>query len=166
MQFEKNDDSSHTITATRPGHDSIHPSTDFSEKALSENDPADDDLADHKPADNEPVTMDPEQAQPPAPIEIDGGYGWICVVCVFLINAHTWGINSVRSRDLQTTLYLLIFVAISPMVSFWPIIWSQIHFRGHQTSILPLSEVFPSVWPNSLRRSQQSRLEYGGQGLP
>ena len=24
----------------------------------------------------------------------DGGYGWICVLCCFLINAHTWGINS------------------------------------------------------------------------
>ena len=24
----------------------------------------------------------------------DGGYGWVCVVCCFLINAHTWGINS------------------------------------------------------------------------
>ncbi|OQV04999.1 hypothetical protein CLAIMM_09803 [Cladophialophora immunda] len=24
----------------------------------------------------------------------EGGYGWICVVCTFLINAHTWGINS------------------------------------------------------------------------
>ncbi|KAJ5089507.1 hypothetical protein N7532_008191 [Penicillium argentinense] len=24
----------------------------------------------------------------------DGGYGWICVACVFWINAHTWGINS------------------------------------------------------------------------
>ena len=27
----------------------------------------------------------------------DGGYGWVCVACVFWINAHTWGINSVRS---------------------------------------------------------------------
>ena len=27
----------------------------------------------------------------------DGGYGWVCTACVFLINAHTWGINSVRS---------------------------------------------------------------------
>lgn len=27
----------------------------------------------------------------------DGGYGWVCVVCVFLINAHTWGVNSVRN---------------------------------------------------------------------
>lgn len=25
----------------------------------------------------------------------DGGYGWICVVAVFLINAHTWGVNIV-----------------------------------------------------------------------
>ena len=24
----------------------------------------------------------------------DGGYGWVCVACCFLINAHTWGINS------------------------------------------------------------------------
>ena len=25
----------------------------------------------------------------------DGGYGWVCVMCVFLINAHTWGLNFV-----------------------------------------------------------------------
>ena len=25
----------------------------------------------------------------------DGGFGWVCVVCVLLINAHTWGVNSV-----------------------------------------------------------------------
>ena len=25
----------------------------------------------------------------------DGGYGWVCVACVFWINAHTWGLNSV-----------------------------------------------------------------------
>lgn len=30
--------------------------------------------------------------QPP-----NGGYGWVCVICVALINAHTWGINSVRT---------------------------------------------------------------------
>lgn len=32
----------------------------------------------------------PEQgdAQP------NGGYGWVCVVCCFCINAHTWGLNS------------------------------------------------------------------------
>lgn len=24
----------------------------------------------------------------------NGGYGWVCTVCVALINAHTWGINS------------------------------------------------------------------------
>lgn len=126
MQLEKNDDSSQAITASPPGHGSIHPSTDFSEKTLSENDPADDDQADHDPADNEPVNTDPEQAQPPARIEVepppDGGYGWVCVMCVFLVNAHTWGINSVGSRGLQTMLDLLIFVAISHMVYFWHII--------------------------------------------
>ena len=25
----------------------------------------------------------------------DGGYGWVCVGCVALVNAHTWGLNSV-----------------------------------------------------------------------
>jgi len=31
------------------------------------------------------------------PVERDpvSNYGWICVVCVFLINGHTWGLNSV-----------------------------------------------------------------------
>ena len=30
----------------------------------------------------------------------DGGYGWVCVICFLLINAHTWGVNSVRTiRD-------------------------------------------------------------------
>lgn len=24
----------------------------------------------------------------------NGGYGWVCVVCFFWINAHTWGLNS------------------------------------------------------------------------
>lgn len=28
----------------------------------------------------------------------DGGYGWICAACVFFINAHTWGVNSVSTR--------------------------------------------------------------------
>lgn len=28
----------------------------------------------------------------------DGGYGWVCVTCVFWINANTWGINSVSQN--------------------------------------------------------------------
>jgi hypothetical protein len=26
----------------------------------------------------------------------DGGYGWVVVGCIFLINAHSWGMTSVR----------------------------------------------------------------------
>ncbi|KKY13477.1 putative mfs transporter [Diplodia seriata] len=34
-------------------------------------------------------------ASPQAPLPPpDGGYGWVCVGCVVLINAHTWGVNS------------------------------------------------------------------------
>lgn len=98
---EKHDDSSRTITTISLGHDSIVPSTDLSDKALSKNDPVD----------NGPVTSDTEQAQPLAPTEVDGGYGWVCVVCVFLVNAHTWGINSVRSHCLQASLNSLISFA-------------------------------------------------------
>lgn len=28
----------------------------------------------------------------------DGGYGWVCVASVFMINAHTWGLNFVSSH--------------------------------------------------------------------
>jgi hypothetical protein len=28
----------------------------------------------------------------------DGGYGWVCVVCIFFMNSHTWGINSVSGN--------------------------------------------------------------------
>ncbi|KAK8246977.1 major facilitator superfamily domain-containing protein [Phyllosticta capitalensis] len=38
-----------------------------------------------------PVVAQPETAPPVSP---DGGYGWVCCFAVFLINAHTWGINS------------------------------------------------------------------------
>ena len=31
----------------------------------------------------------------------NGGYGWVCVTCVALVNAHTWGINSVRCQFLH-----------------------------------------------------------------
>ena len=56
---------------------------------------------------------DPEQLSPPQGSNLagppDGGYGWVCVACCFFINAHTWGINSVRrpsslARSLLTLL--------------------------------------------------------------
>lgn len=141
VHSEKGGGSSYTMTAAVPDHDAIHPSTNFSETVLSKNGTADDNL------------VDPEQTPSSAPIEVDGGYGWMCVLCVFLVNAHTWGINSVRPHSWS-------------LVSFWPTIWTQIHSQEHQTSTMPLSEASPSVWLNSSRQSQPSRLECGVQELP
>jgi hypothetical protein len=31
----------------------------------------------------------------------NGGFGWVCTICVFLINANTWGVNSVCSSRPQ-----------------------------------------------------------------
>jgi hypothetical protein len=43
---------------------------------------------------------DSEQTERPQPkppdIPPDGGYGWVCVACVFLINGHTWGKHQAR----------------------------------------------------------------------
>lgn len=43
-------------------------------------------------------TPDPErrsdETKTEAGVPPDGGYGWVCTACCFLINAHTWGINS------------------------------------------------------------------------
>ena len=30
----------------------------------------------------------------------EGGYGWVCVACVALVNGHTWGINSVCFQEM------------------------------------------------------------------
>ena len=29
------------------------------------------------------------------PVPPNGGYGWVCTLAVFLVNAHTWGVNAV-----------------------------------------------------------------------
>jgi MFS family permease len=39
----------------------------------------------------QPTTVSDDKASDLPP---DGGYGWVCVACNFLINGHTWGINS------------------------------------------------------------------------
>ncbi|EED14710.1 MFS transporter (Mch2), putative [Talaromyces stipitatus ATCC 10500] len=110
-QLAKNDDPSHAVTVS---YDAIRPPTEPSEKTSAEN-------AGDDPVDNEPVITDPEQAGPSTRIQVepplDGGYGWVCVMCVFLVNTHTWGINSVGLRGLHAMFDLLILVATWHMAS-------------------------------------------------
>lgn len=37
----------------------------------------------------------------------DGGYGWVCSVSLLFINAHTWGVNSVRELSASHRVSLL-----------------------------------------------------------
>lgn len=41
------------------------------------------------------ITVEPRDEKDP-----NGGYGWVCVACVFGINAHTWGLNGVSNNAL------------------------------------------------------------------
>lgn len=45
------------------------------------------------------LTEPPTNAISVEDVPPDGGYGWVCTACVFLVNAHTWGINSVSLRS-------------------------------------------------------------------
>jgi hypothetical protein len=37
--------------------------------------------------------------QPTKDVIPEGGYGWVCVACCTIINAHSWGINSVSDKS-------------------------------------------------------------------
>ncbi|KAJ5312843.1 hypothetical protein N7508_003673 [Penicillium antarcticum] len=47
-----------------------------------------------KSAPNPTAHANPEEPSPSQEAIREGGYGWVCVACVFLMNAHTWGINA------------------------------------------------------------------------
>lgn len=76
----------------------------------------------------------------------NGGYGWVCVACVFWINAHTWGINSVGSSALKTVTDFFVWlkkISNSPTVSFLHTISTTITFPMPTHSNLLLSAACP-----------------------
>ncbi|KAK2024770.1 major facilitator superfamily transporter [Colletotrichum zoysiae] len=58
----------------------------------------------------------PTSHQPRGHVEFkEGGYGWVIVGCVFLINAHTWGLNSSYAIFLAYYLHSGAFPGASPL---------------------------------------------------
>src|ERR1700760_9512 len=52
---------------------------------------------------SKPQDVEDQTEQTPTPLR-DGGYGWVCVGCNLMINAHTWGI--VASYGVVLSYYL------------------------------------------------------------
>ena len=50
----------------------------------------------------QPEVNPPQDAVLIEDVPPDGGYGWICTACVFMLNAHSWGINSVSLLSSET----------------------------------------------------------------
>lgn len=80
----------------------------------------------------------------------DGGYGWVCTACVFLINAHTWGVNSVSSRRLFFTCVSADDTGMGRLPGTLPF---QLNIpRSHRTTIRPDRRSFYIPSPPNLPR--------------
>lgn len=55
-------------------------------------------MDEERPAQQAPSRASSSSAAQPTDCP-DGGYGWVCVACVFAINGFTWGVVAVRVRD-------------------------------------------------------------------
>ncbi|TQN69968.1 putative transporter MCH2, partial [Colletotrichum shisoi] len=62
-----------------------------------------------------PTSPDGDRSSEPVEFK-EGGYGWVVVGCVFLINAHTWGLNSSYAVFLAYYLNSGAFPDASPIV--------------------------------------------------
>lgn len=68
--------------------------TTMNEKDITESSAASENPSSTMGVDEEPPSPAPSPPSDPAQQPPNGGYGWVCALCVALINAHTWGLNS------------------------------------------------------------------------
>jgi hypothetical protein len=61
------------------------------------------------------LTTRPSSAPHPIDVPPNGGYGWICVLAVATINAHTWGLNSAYAVFLAHYLSTSAFAGATPL---------------------------------------------------
>ncbi|KAI6377105.1 hypothetical protein ACKVWC_009026 [Pyricularia oryzae] len=70
---------------------------------------------------DETTAVQPQHSRPPSPEVVEekefkeGGYGWVIVLAVHLLNAHTWGINASYSVFLAYYLRSGAFAGASPI---------------------------------------------------
>src|SRR6185437_2176856 len=67
----------------------------------------------------------------------DGGYGWVCVACMFFISANTWGVNGVRT----TSSFARTLLRLTSNLGFWGLpcpLLSNRYFPWHYGNIVCL----------------------------
>ncbi|VUC28942.1 unnamed protein product [Clonostachys rosea] len=109
------------------------------------------------------AVIEPSNSVSVQPTPPNGGYGWVCTLSVFLINAHTWGINSswavimahlsTQSDQIKTTHFqwaLVGGISISQALLISPIVNPLINFMGlRMTLIIGTKLVFVSLLASS-----------------
>jgi hypothetical protein len=77
---------------------------------------------------------------------LDGGYGWVVVACVFGINGHTWGLNTVCVKDSRFAYLSDVVIVIWSLPGSLPV--DRPFPRRHQTSlrICRRTVYFPSAY--------------------
>ncbi|OBT84632.1 hypothetical protein VE02_05476 [Pseudogymnoascus sp. 03VT05] len=101
-------------TAASPSTEKPHTAANAADADQLTTYPADN-LSSTTDTEKTPVGLAPLAAVPEPDVAPDGGYGWVVVACVFMINAHTWGINSSYGVFLSYYLQHGFFPGASPL---------------------------------------------------